>query len=180
MKFQSTVLAVAGFGALLANAANHFPYLNGTTIAQPTKGEVQYIYPRYVELLDGTILVTVSRREFAQPKNQKAAAAAAFFPVFSSADGGSSWDYIGNVTDQVNGWGLGAQPALVELTEPIGDYAEGTVLAAGNSWSDKGTHIDVYASTDKGATWKFVSNVAKGGPPDTTNGATPIWEPMLM
>jgi len=165
---------------LLANAANHFPYLNGTTIAQPTRGEVQYIYPRYVELLDGTILVTVSRREFAQPKNQKAAAAAAFFPVFSGSDGGSSWDYIGNVTDQVNGWGLGAQPALVELTEPIGDYAEGTVLAAGNSWSDKGTHIDVYASTDKGASWEFVSSVAKGGAPNTTNGATPIWEPMLM
>lgn len=180
MKFSTAALAVVSLGACVANARNNFPYLNGTTIAQPEKGVEEYIYPRYVELLDGTILVTVSRRAYAEPKGKKAAAAAAYFPVFSSSDGGSSWDWVGNVTDQVNGWGLGAQPALVELTEPIGDYAEGTVLAAGNSWSDKGTHIDVYASMDKGASWEFVSNVAKGGAPNTTNGATPIWEPMLM
>lgn len=87
---------------------------------------------------------------------------------------------ISNITDQVNGWGLGAQPALMELTMSMGGYEPGTILAAGNSWSDNGTRIDVYASLDKGVSWKFVSQVAEGGAPNTTNGADPIWEPYLM
>jgi hypothetical protein len=42
------------------------------------------------------------------------------------------------------------------------------------------TNIQLYASTDAGLTWEFLSKVAQGGPPDTTNGATPVWEPFLL
>ena len=80
----------------------------------------------------------------------------------------------------VNGWGMSAQPALTELTEPLGGFPKGTILAAGNSWSNNGTRIDLYASTDRARTWTFVSNIAQGGRPNTTNGATPIWEPYLL
>jgi hypothetical protein len=73
-----------------------------------------------------------------------------------------------------------AQPALAELTEPLGGFEKGTILASGNSWSNNGTRIDLYASTDKARTWKFVSHIAEGGRPNTTNGATPIWEPYLL
>lgn len=149
-----------------------YPYLNNQTIAYPPEGD-QLSYPRYVELLDGTILVTTDGGATG-PDGLPA------FPVFASTDGGASWDQISNITDQVNGWGLGAQPALMELTESLGGYDEGTILASGNSWSGNGTRIDLYASKDKAQTWEFVSHIAEGGPPNTTNGATPIWEPYLM
>ena len=75
---------------------------------------------------------------------------------------------------------MSAQPALAELTEPLGGYPAGTILGSGNSWSNNGTRIDLYASTDRARSWHFVSHIAEGGAPNTTNGATPIWEPYLM
>ncbi len=103
-----------------------------------------------------------------------------YFPVFKSKDGGASWEWLSDITDQVNGWGFPAQPALAELTEPLGGFDAGTILASGNSWSGNGTRIDLYASTDGAKSWKFVSHIAEGGAPNTTNGATPVWEPYLM
>jgi hypothetical protein len=103
-----------------------------------------------------------------------------YFPVYQSKDHGWSWTHISNVTDDVNGNGFGAQPALYQLTEDQGDFPKGTVLASGNSWSNQSTIIDLYASSDLGHSWEFVSNVATGGRPNTTNGADPIWEPWIM
>lgn len=140
------------------------------TIFKAPKG-TRLVYPRQAELSDGRLIVTASF--FGGPSP-------AYFPVFESRDGGATWAYISNITDQVNGWGMPAQPALLELTEKIGDYDVGTVLASGNSWSSTGTRIDVYASRDKARTWEFVSRVTEGGRPNTTNGATPVWEPFLM
>jgi hypothetical protein len=91
-----------------------------------------------------------------------------------------------------------AQPALYQLlgewihrqsdmwdptytkAEDQGDFPAGTVLASGNSAGNKSTNIDLYASADLGHSWEFVSNIAKGGRPNTTNGADPIWEPWIM
>ncbi|KAI8633304.1 glycoside hydrolase family 93 protein [Xylariaceae sp. FL1651] len=143
-------------------------FVNNTIMA--THGNQSVTYPRYVELQDGTIIATTS---FSGP-------VPGYFPIFSSKDGGASWKHISNLKDQVNGWGMSAQPALAELTEPIGDYDAGTILGAGNSWSDNGTRIDLYASRDKARTWEFVSHVAMGGRPNTTNGATPVWEPYIL
>lgn len=65
--------------------------------------------------------------------------------------------------------------------EDQGDFRKGTVLASGNSADfNKSTNIDLYASDDLGHSWEFVSNVARGGAPNTTNGADPIWEPWIM
>lgn len=139
-------------------------FVNNTILE--TSGNVHATYPRYIELEDGTILATTALSNY--------------FPVFSSSDGGASWTYISNLTDQVNGLGFNAQPALTELTFDIGKYKKGTVLGTGNSWGNTSTNIDLYSSADKGRTWEFVSNIARGGRPNTTNGATPIWEPYLL
>ena len=127
------------------------------------------IYPRLVELSDGTILATGAYAGDKPP----------FFPIFASTDGAASWKWVGNLTDQVNGLGLNAQPALAELPWAVGDLPAGTVLASGNSWGPS-TNIDLYASTDKGATWKFISNVARGSRPGTNNGNPCIWEPFIL
>ncbi|KAH8200977.1 hypothetical protein TruAng_004836 [Truncatella angustata] len=144
-------------------------FFTNNTIYQ-TSGNESITYPRYTELEDGTIFATASLTGH-NPS---------YFPVFESRDGGASWTYISNLTDQVNGWGFSAQPALTELTEPVGGYKAGTILGAGNSWSDKGTRIDLYASKDRARTWEFVSHIVEGGRPNTTNGATPVWEPYLL
>ncbi|KAL5376270.1 hypothetical protein DPSP01_010620 [Paraphaeosphaeria sporulosa] len=144
-------------------------YFTNNTIYQTT-GNESVTYPRYVELKCGTILATTSLSGHSPN----------YFPVFESKDGGATWKYISNLTDQVNGWGFSAQPALTELTEPMAGYEAGTILGTGNSWSNNGTRIDLYASTDGARTWEFVSHIAQGGRPNTTNGATPIWEPYLL
>ncbi|KAK8070030.1 glycoside hydrolase family 93 [Apiospora phragmitis] len=104
------------------------------------------------------------------------------FPIYRSTDKGKSWTPVGEVQDTQNGWGMRYQPTLFELPQAVGDFPAGTVLAAGNSIPTdlSKTKIDVYASTDGGATWTFVSSVASGGEARPSNGLTPVWEPMLM
>jgi hypothetical protein len=151
------------------NRPRPWGYFTNNTIYQTT-GNESITYPRYTELQDGTIIATSSLSGH-DPN---------YFPVFESKDGGASWKYISNLTDQVNGWGFSAQPALTEITEPLAGYPAGTIFGSGNSWSNNGTRIDLYASTDRARTWKFVSHIAEGGRPNTTNGANPIWEPYLL
>ncbi|CZS97094.1 related to BNR/Asp-box repeat domain protein [Rhynchosporium agropyri] len=147
-----------------------FGYFNNNTIYQTT-GKEAITYPRFIELDDGTVVATASLQ---------GSKGLSYFPIFESKDGGAHWEYISDLRDQVNGWGFSAQPALTQLTEDIGDYKAGTIMAAGNSWSNNSTRIDLYASTDGARSWEFVSHIAQGGPPNTTNGATPIWEPYLL
>jgi hypothetical protein len=93
-----------------------------------------------------------------------------------------SWSWFSNATDQVNGWGLRWQPFLYELPFSIGAYPAGTVLLAGNSIPDNrtATRLDLYASHNQGRDWSFVSHMALGGPPNTTDGVPAIWEPFLL
>ncbi|TKA74025.1 hypothetical protein B0A55_06172 [Friedmanniomyces simplex] len=173
------MLVTAVATALLAQTALAWPhrptgpqpwgYFTNNTIWQPP-GNLTVSYPRYVELADGSILATTAL----------SGVTPGYFPVFESKDGGASWAYVSNLTDQVNGWGMNAQPALEVLSTPLGGYPAGTILGSGNSWSENGTRIDLYASTDVARTWHFVSHIANGTAPNTTNGAHPIWEPRLL
>lgn len=145
-----------------------FGYFTNNTIYQTT-GNESITYPRFVELTDGTIIATASLNQ-------------GYFPIFESMDGGATWEYISDLRDQVNGFGMSAQPALTEITEPMAGYPAGTIFGTGNSWSREAdaTRIDLYASRDRARTWEFVSHVAQGTAPNTTNGAHPIWEPYLL
>ncbi|KAH6876379.1 family 93 glycoside hydrolase [Thelonectria olida] len=132
------------------------------------------LYSRVIELSDGSLLATWENYSPEPPL--------VYFPIYKSLDGGVTWSEISKVEDQVNDWGLRYQPFLYELPQAIGDYAAGTILLAGNSIPTdlSQTKIDVYASTDGGETWEFVSSVASGGEARPTNGLTPVWEPYLM
>lgn len=105
-----------------------------------------------------------------------------YAPIWRSINGGETWKEIARVTDQVNSWGLRYQPFLYELPSRLGNFPAGTVLLGTNSIPTdlNYTKIDVYASTDKGYTWKFVSHVASGGAAIPDNGIPAIWEPFLM
>jgi hypothetical protein len=74
---------------------------NGTTV----------MYPRAAELSDGTILATIGWRGAPTTNNSTKP----YFPVFESKNGGWTWKQVSNLTDQVNGLGMSAQPAIMEL-----------------------------------------------------------------
>jgi len=98
------------------------------------------------------------------------------FPIYRSIDGGVTWNPYSQILDQVNGWGMRYQPHLYVLPTAFGGYAKGTVLCVGVS-----EYIDVYASTNYGLTWHFVSHISYGsGPEITTSGDAAIWEPFFL
>ncbi|MGW5431588.1 RICIN domain-containing protein [Streptomyces sp. NPDC004059] len=135
------------------------------------------LYPRALRLQysgssNGTLLATFEQYSSGTP----------VFPIYRSTDNGNSWTQISSITDTHNGFGMRYQPFLYELPTAVGNFPAGTILAAGNSIPGdlSSTELDLYASTDHGASWSYVSTIATGGKADPTNGQTPVWEPFLM
>lgn len=99
------------------------------------------------------------------------------FPIYRSDDDGQTWQQ----QSSINVGGFALQPSFLELPRAFAGLPEGALLFACNSFGNfTSTQIQLYSSTDGGLTWQFVSTVAQGGPPNTTNGATPVWEPFLL
>ncbi|MFF3333013.1 RICIN domain-containing protein [Streptomyces sp. NPDC002888] len=135
------------------------------------------LYPRAMRMqyngsANGTMLATFEQYSSGTP----------VFPIYRSTDNGNSWAKISEVADTQNGWGMRWEPELFELPTAMGDFPAGTILAAGASVpADRSAiKIDVYASTDRGQSWTFVSNIATGGAAFDTNGNTPVWEPFFL
>lgn len=97
-------------------------------------------------------------------------------PIYQSTDGGQTWAHLADVEDTVNGWGMTWEPFLYVLPSAVGQYSAGTMLLAADSVpKDRSAYnIDLYASTDQGATWEFVSNIAK------TIGGGELYEPFML
>lgn len=132
-------------------------------------------WPRAIELhhatgMEGQLLATFSRR-------------GPTFPIFRSVDGGDSWHFWSEIRQTkwpAGGWGLNYQPSLLELPQAIGDFAAGTILAAGLAFPTyaTATELQLYASRDGGKTWEYISTIADGGPP-LARSSNPVWEPHL-
>ncbi|MFI7296137.1 RICIN domain-containing protein [Streptomyces sp. NPDC050121] len=165
------VLPVSGQAHAITRATQTM-YTSPSTAPSPGA-----LYPRGLRLQhsgssNGTMLATFEQYSSGTP----------VFPIYRSTDNGNSWTQISSITDTHNGFGMRYQPQLYELPTAIGNFPAGTILAAGNSIPNdlSSTELDLYASTDHGATWSFVSSIAQGGRADVTNGLTPVWEPFLM
>ncbi|KAB5518207.1 Sialidase [Coniochaeta sp. 2T2.1] len=151
-------------------------FFNDKTIFTPPTNytDPRVLYARTAELADGTLLATWENYSPEPPL--------VYFPIYESKDRGVSWKEISKVVDTVNNWGLRYQPDLYVLPRAFAGFPAGTILASGNSIPTdlSKSKIDVYASTDSGYTWKFVSTVASGGKAVPNNGETPVWEPFVM
>ncbi len=90
-------------------------------------------------------------------------------------------------------WSMHNCPQLFVLPEAMGDIPKGALLCAGDAVtieenpkqvSDAGygglwkTSLDLYYSTDKGRSWKYLNTIAEGG--RNIMGYTPVWEPFFL
>ncbi|KAF2258222.1 hypothetical protein CC78DRAFT_563126 [Lojkania enalia] len=127
-----------------------------------------FSYARTESLPDGSLLATW--QDFSTTD---------MISIYRSLDNGFSWFTWYNVTSDKPGRRV-VQPHLLYVNETFGDYQGGALLLAVNAMDNSSTNIEIYASRNLGETFDFVSHVASGGRANTTNGATPVWEPFLM
>ncbi|OIW30416.1 neuraminidase [Coniochaeta ligniaria NRRL 30616] len=162
---------------VLAHSPAPFSDFTNNTVFYPPADYTSWktTYGRSLQLPDDSLLVTWENYPPEPPP--------ADFPVFKSVDGGVTWVNYSVATDQVNNWGLRYQPHLYLLPQNFGGYAAGTILLAGASVPDdlSKAWLDLYASTDGGYSWEFVSHMVYGpGPELASNGDAAVWEPFLL
>ncbi|KAH6612990.1 hypothetical protein C7974DRAFT_322309 [Boeremia exigua] len=133
------------------------------------------VYGRTLQLSDQSLLLSW--------EDYDPSAELTYFPVYKSTDGGASFQPFSRVDDQVNGWGNWYQPFMYELPQALGNFPKGTILHAGVSTPRNlsAAYIELYASTNQGADWEFVSHIVYGPGPETIDrGNKAVWEPFLM
>ena len=154
---------------------------NGSIVYTPASSNPDpgSAYPRFIRLsysgsLNGTLLATFE--DYQNPTTP-------FFPIYRSTDNGASWSYYSQINDTHHNpaWGMRWEPKLYELPQQVGSWPAGTILAAGNSIpsNHSQTELDLYASTNHGLSWSYVSMIVAGGAP-VTSGSSPVWEPELQ
>ena len=138
------------------------------------------MYARVIELehnegSNGTLLATFEQYTFKTP----------VFSIYQSTDHGLTWSLLSQIRDTKNGWGMRYQPHLYEVPQKTGTLNEGDILCAGNSIPDdmSVTQLQLYKSSDKGATWTYLSTIVTGGladvDPQNPQTVRPVWEPFL-
>lgn len=172
--FVSTALASPAVRATTPEPWSNF---NDNGVFYPDQAATSWrtLYGRTLQLPDKSLLLSWEDYD----PNAKLT----YFPIYKSTDGGASFKNFSRVDDQVNGWGNWYQPFLYELPQAFGGFPKGTVLLAGVSTPRNLTqaYIDLYASTNQGRDWKFVSHIVYGpGPETTTAGNKAVWEPFLL
>ncbi|MBM9438485.1 sialidase family protein [Actinacidiphila bryophytorum] len=165
--------AAAPIGPGPGPAPDEVPF-GPVTVADPGSGASYARAVRLGEQRPGgprTLLATFQQFDSGQPGG---------FPVFRSDDGGRTWRPQSKVPDGGESGRIWLQPFLYELPRAFAGLPKGTVLCAANSLDSASTRIVLYASLDRGLTWRFLSTVTEGGPPVPQNGNTPVWEPFLL
>ncbi|KAH7341165.1 Sialidase [Pyrenochaeta sp. MPI-SDFR-AT-0127] len=177
--FIAAVTAIAAFASPAARAAAPQPWTNfsnnGVFFPNQSATSWRTVYGRTLQLPDNSILLSW---EDYDPTVQLT-----YFPIYKSVDGGATFQNFSRVNDQVNGWGNWYQPFLYTLPQAFGGYPAGTVLLAGVSTPRNlaQAYIDLYASTNGGKDWNFVSHIVYGPGPETiARGDKAVWEPFLL
>ena len=152
----------------LASAATSVDTFANVTIFDPDPNN-RVTYVRTESIPDGSLFATWSNN----------ATENGTIPIYRSTDNGFSWYTAATVTSDETNRRL-VQPHLLYINETFGSYTDGVLLLAVNAIDNTSTNIQIYASADSGDTWSLATTVATGGKANTTNGATPVWEPFLM
>jgi hypothetical protein len=191
--FRPTLFALLTLLALLAplarmQAAQAVTTGNGSLVYSPAAGSAfdpaGTTYAKIISLknngsYNGQLLVTYDQLVYVNGVQ--------VYPIYRSTDGGSSWTHLSDVVPSSTfpGLTLTSQPFLYELPQAVGGLAAGTMILAGNLMpaNRSSTRLALFKSTDRGATWSYLSTVDTGGPatydPSPTSTTTSVWEPSL-
>jgi hypothetical protein len=146
------------------------PFANATIFTAPTN-KTSASYAR-TETLPGNLLLATWNDFGASSTNST-------LPIYRSLDSGKTWGPWGTVRSNTPGRRL-VQPHMLYLDDDFMEEYGGVLLLACNAADNSSTNIELYASYDEGRTFEFTSHIARGGKGNTTNGATPVWEPYLL
>ena len=91
--------------------------------------------------------------------------------IFKSTDSGTSWAPL-SIVPTATGSTERCCATLYEMPQTVGSLAAGTLLSAASYFQSGTPAIEVYISTDQGATWSYHSTPVLGG--DNSHG---LWEP---
>ncbi|KAK8199670.1 BNR/Asp-box repeat domain-containing protein [Phyllosticta capitalensis] len=129
-------------------------------------------YARAIVLDDGTFLVTFENYSGEPP----------YMPIFESKDQGATWKEKSRVFDTIDFWGMRYHPTLIQIPAALGQYPAGSIVFSGTAVPADGskTKLHVFVSTDKAASWQYVSTIAEGGIAAEENGKTPVWHPFFF
>jgi hypothetical protein len=136
------------FGVLPAQAAT------GTLLQGST------LYPRVVRLEHGPL---ATRGRLIASTNGV---------IFQSTDNGASWTLLGAVPT-AGGSTERCCAGLYELPQAVGSLAAGTLVFGASYFSGTLPAIEIYVSTDQGASWSYRSTPVVAG--DANHGG--LWEP---
>jgi len=129
--------------------------------------EEDSFYPRVIELDDGTILAAV-----VAPQQSGRLGGT----ILESTNGGVDFTVVGHIDGDLSLGGL-CCATLYQLPQPLGALPAGSLLWAASVGADNPNApmaIPAFASTDRGRTWSFLSNVVVAGVPRAQGG---LWEP---
>jgi hypothetical protein len=175
MKLTNFLSSVLPLASALPQTSKVATFAGKVVFTPPSNyTDPRVLYARTAQFSNGDLLATWENYSPEPPP--------VYFPIYRSTNNGQTWKELSRVQDQGYGWGLRYQPFIYVLPEAFAQWPAGTVLLAGSSIPTdlSKTQIDLYASTDKGKKWKFISHIAAGGRAEPTNGLTPVWEPFLM
>lgn len=141
------------------------------TVIYSNPSEPEPYYTRAVELSNGEVLTTFTRRF---PGNTNWSGMQPF-NFYRSTDSGKSWSLLSQIDP--NDYGLDrdkqGMTTLYVLPQQAGNLPAGTLLFASTDWGTHQYTIHIWRSTDNGATWQLHSHLAaRGG-----GGTNRTWEP---
>lgn len=173
--FVGLVLSASPSAPISAQAGSGGQILYSPNLASFPDGTAGY--PRAIRLdHDGspaqTLVATFAKAGHGVPTT---------LPIYRSGDGGDTWSQVSTISSNTAGWDIEA-PTLFEVPRNIPGLNQGDILAAGTAWSvgDYTTQkIEVFRSTDAGASWTYLSNCTStvGMPSGWGHG---IWEPTFL
>jgi len=122
-------------------------------------------------LQGGTLYPRVVRLSHGSPATNGRLIASTNGVIFQSTDNGATWTQVSTVPT-ISGSTERCCATLYEMPQTVGSLSAGTLLSAASYFYGSTPAIEVYTSTDQGATWTYHSMPAVGG--DASHG---IWEP---
>ena len=159
-----TCLLFSAIFIIIPAQANSFIYGDSTNDASH--------YCRVVKLGNGDLLTTFMRED---PIPLGFTGSLSYY-FYRSTNNGDTWSYLSELDPDDDGIDTDLQgyETMFVFPQTLGNYSAGTVLVAVTCWENNENTIQIWRSTNSGASWTKHSSLA---PASGTSGNIRTWEP---